>query len=325
MGRLDIAMKELMNDYNVFADAFNFRRAEGRKILPSSLREMDPSAYAADALAGVFDSQSSDLARQLVVRGDESRTCAMLLLENQFRSNRLMPFRYLYAAAMHWRRVVFETARLHKKANDLKDPNDFLAGFGPDDFLPRLYMMVLYAGKEPWKGPLRLAELLDRTDANSGLYEPDCRLNIISLAELSEAEIGRFQTNEMKVMATAVRLQDDLKKLEEVSRTDPAFRSVDRELYDVVKISTGFDLPIPQQPKGNNMSTAIEEYKKSVKDEGRLEGRQEGRQEGADERNNEIVTNMLKKKCSLAMIEDFIQISQKQIIQIAKANNIPLP
>ena len=69
------------------------------------------------------------------------------------------------------------------------------------------------------------------------------------------------------------------------------------------------------------MSTAIEEYKKSVKDEGRLEGRQEG----ADERNNEIVTNMLKKKCSLAMIEDFIQISQKQIIQIAKANNIPLP
>ena len=325
MGRLDIAMKELMNDYNVFADAFNFRRAEGHKILSSSLREMDPSAYVSDVLGGVSSAQSSDIARKLVVRGDESRTCALLLLENQFRSDRLMPFRCLYAAAMHWRRVVIETVRLHKKANDLITSDDFLSGFGADDFLPRLYMMVLYAGKEPWKGPLRLAELLDRTDANSGLFEPDCRLNIISLAELSEAEVGRFQTNEMKVMATAVRLQDDLKKLEEVSRTDPAFRSVDRELYDVVKISTGFDLPIPQQPKGNNMSTAIEEYKKSVKDEGRLEGRQEGRQEGADERNNEIVTNMLKKKCSLAMIEDFIQISQKQIIQIAKANNIPLP
>lgn len=69
------------------------------------------------------------------------------------------------------------------------------------------------------------------------------------------------------------------------------------------------------------MSTAIEEYKKSVKNEGRLEGRLEG----AEERDIQIVTNMLKKKCSLAMIEDFIQISQKQIIQIAKANNIPLP
>ena len=57
------------------------------------------------------------------------------------------------------------------------------------------------------------------------------------------------------------------------------------------------------------MSTAIEEYKKSVKEESR----------------NEIVTNMLKKKCSLAMIEEFIQISQEQIIKIAKANNIPLP
>ena len=153
MGKLDIAMKELMNDYDVFADAFNFRRAEGRKILPSSLREMDPSAYAADALAGVFDSQSSDIARQLIVRGDESRTCAMLLLENQFRSDRLMPFRYLYAAAMHWRHAAVEIDRLHRKAKDLITSDDFLAGFGPDDFLPRLYMMVLYAGKEPWKGP----------------------------------------------------------------------------------------------------------------------------------------------------------------------------
>ena len=139
----------------------------------------------------------------------------------------------------------------------------------------------------------------------------------ISLAERSEAEIGRVQTNEMKVMATAVRLQDDLKKLEEVSRTDPAFRSVDRELYNVVKISTGFDLPIPQQPKGNNMGTAIEEYKKSVKDE--------GRQEGADERNNEIVTNMLKDHCAMTTIEKYTQLPQEQILQIAKANNIPLP
>ena len=126
-------------------------------------------------------------------------------------------------------------------------------------------------------------------------------------------------------MATAVRLQDNLKKLEEVSRTDPAFRSVDRELYNVVKISTGFDLPIPQQPKGNNMSTAIEEYKKSVKDEGRLEGRQEGRQEGADERNKEIVTNMLKDHCAMTTIEKYTQLPQEQILQIARANNIPLP
>ena len=61
------------------------------------------------------------------------------------------------------------------------------------------------------------------------------------------------------------------------------------------------------------MSTAIEEYKKSV------------REEGAEERDTQIVTNMLKKKYSLAMIEDITQISQEQIIQIARANNIPLP
>ena len=69
------------------------------------------------------------------------------------------------------------------------------------------------------------------------------------------------------------------------------------------------------------MSTAIEEYKKSVKDE----GRQEGRQEGADERNNEIVTNMLKDHCAMTTIEKYTQLPQEQILQIARANNIPLP
>ena len=48
------------------------------------------------------------------------------------------------------------------------------------------------------------------------------------------------------------------------------------------------------------------------------------KKEGAIERDTEIVTNMLKKKCPLTMIEDLIQISQEKIIQIAKANNIPL-
>ena len=73
------------------------------------------------------------------------------------------------------------------------------------------------------------------------------------------------------------------------------------------------------------MSTAIEEYKKSVREEGRLEGREEGRLEGADERNNEIVTNMLKDHCTMATIEKYTQLQQEQILQIARANNIPLP
>ena len=85
------------------------------------------------------------------------------------------------------------------------------------------------------------------------------------------------------------------------------------------------------------MSTAIEEYKKSVREEGRQEGReegrqkgreegrQEGRQEGAQESRNEIVTNMLMDHCTIATIEKYTQLPQEQILQIAKANNISLP
>ena len=290
MGRLDLAMKQLMNDRDVFADTFNFRRADGYKLDPSNLREMDPSASVTNALSGLSLSQSSDLAQKLVVRGDESRTCALLLLENQSHSDRLMPFRYLYAAAMHWRRFTSEIIKQHKKANDLKGSEEFLAGFGKNDYLPHIYMMVLYAGKKPWQGPLCLADLLYKKDVGSGLYEPDCRLNLISLGELSETEIARFDTNEMKVMATAVRLQDDLKKLDEIAQSNPAFQNVNGDLYDVVKFSTGYELPQPKYARGNDMRKAFAEYKKSIRDEGHQEGLQEGIQKVTDERNNEIIT-----------------------------------
>ena len=312
MGRLDIAMKQLMNDRDVFADAFNFRRADGHKLDPSNLREMDPSVYAVDGLSGLSLLQSSDLAQKLVVRSDESRTCALLLLENQSHTDRLMPFRFLYAAAMHWRRVTAEIVKRHRKTNDLEGSDDFLSGFGPGDRLPHAYMMVLYAGKEPWRDPRRLAELLDEADSGCGLYEPDCRLNLISLTELSDAEDPRFKTNEMKVMATAVRLQDDLDRLREVALTDPAFRNVNRDLFNVVQLSTGYKLPQPEKERGNDMGKAIVEYEKKLQEK------------ATEKRNNEIVTNMLHEKMAISVIEKVTNVPLAQIIQIAKANNIPL-
>ncbi len=65
------------------------------------------------------------------------------------------------------------------------------------------------------------------------------------------------------------------------------------------------------------MRKAFAEYKKSIKDEGVLEG--------VEKRNNEIVTNMLMEQIPIAKIEKWTRLSQDQILQIAKANNIPLP
>ena len=65
------------------------------------------------------------------------------------------------------------------------------------------------------------------------------------------------------------------------------------------------------------MSTAIEEYKKSVIEE--------YKQNVKDERDTQIVTNMLHENMSISVIEKVTNMPQEQIIQIAKANNIPLP
>ena len=103
MGRLDLAMKRMMKDDNIFVDPFNFLRVDGRGIDPSCLREMDPSVYLADAFTGLSASQTADIGRRLVVRGDDTRTCALLLMENQSYIDLLMPLRCLFASAMRWR------------------------------------------------------------------------------------------------------------------------------------------------------------------------------------------------------------------------------
>ena len=312
MGRLDLAMKQLMKDHTIFADAFNFRSDHGSHIDPSRLREIDPSVSIVEALSGSMHSQSSDLAQRLIVQGDESRTCALLLLENQSYIDWLMPFRCLYATAMRLREETNAIAKRHEKAKDLKDANAFLSGFSPSDRLPHVYIMVLYAGLEPWNGPLRLADILVKEDSGCGLYEADCPINLLSLAELSDSEIDRFHTNEMKVMSLAVRLQNDPTRLAELSQTDPAFQDVDSNLYNVVRLTSGFELPQPTQTKGNDMKKDISAFKQGLK------------KEGAIERDTEIVTNMLKENMSMSIIEKATKLSEQQIIQIAKANNIPL-
>ena len=85
------------------------------------------------------------------------------------------------------------------------------------------------------------------------------------------------------------------------------------DLYDVVKLSTGYELPQPKYTRGNDMRKAFAEYKRIV------------RAEAAEENSREIAANMLREQIPISKIEKWTRLSQEQILQIAKANNISLP
>ena len=88
--------------------------------------------------------------------------------------------------------------------------------------------------------------------------------------------------------------------------------SVNGDLYDVVKLSTGYELPQPKYTRGNDMRKAFAEYKRIV------------RAEAAEENSREIAANMLKEHFSMASIEKCTRLPLDQILQIAKENNIQL-
>ena len=49
------------------------------------------------------------------------------------------------------------------------------------------------------------------------------------------------------------------------------------------------------------------------------------KQKAIDKLHNEIIASMLQDHCSITLIEKVTKVPQNRIIEIAKANNIPLP
>ena len=62
-----------------------------------------------------------------------------------------------------------------------------------------------------------------------------------------------------------------------------------------------------------------------VKAEGREEGRRKGREEGREEEKQKNVLHLLKMRYSIKRIKAILQLSEDEILRIAKANTVVVP
>ena len=62
-----------------------------------------------------------------------------------------------------------------------------------------------------------------------------------------------------------------------------------------------------------------------IKAEGREEGRRKGREEGREEEKQKSVLHLLKMRYSIKRIKAILQLSEDEILRIAKANNVVVP
>ena len=68
-----------------------------------------------------------------------------------------------------------------------------------------------------------------------------------------------------------------------------------------------------------------EEGRRKGREEGREEGRRKGREEGREEEKQKNVLHLLKMRYSIKRIKAILQLSEDEILRIAKANNVVVP
>ena len=100
------------------------------------------------------------------------------------------------------------------------------------DRLKPCITLVLYFG-EQWSGATHLHELLDFTDIPSELRElvNDYRIHVLQVQRLTDTSV--FHTD-LKQVFDAIRFSKDPARFRKLILSDPAYRSLDVEAYNVI-------------------------------------------------------------------------------------------
>ena len=163
---------------------------------------------------------------------------------------------------------------------------EFLSGFKKEDKLVPIITAVIYLGEEPWDGPRSLFDILDVKDDRLYKFLSDYKLNLISPANMDEAEFDKFKTDLGFAMRLIKHQSDDADKI--LMETDQ--RMIDAETARFLNSAINLDLDIVEEKGGVNMCKALKEKETRDKISGFIEGMQTA---GAKE--NDIIAKAVEK------------------------------
>ena len=279
MGVKDIVTKDYIKDPIVYADAFNHFIYKGVPVIdPQKLRPLDTTEIAVPygaSDAGMPVQKTRDGLQCLAAMEDGAKAYLLLGLENQSEVHYAMPVRDMVMDALQYARQVEMAAKAHRKVKHKEvSSGEYLSGFHKDDRLTPVITLVLCFFPEKWSGPTSLHEMFSVQDENLLSLVPDYKLNLISPANMSDAEINWFQSSLREVMLF-IKYSNDKEKLRELVAVDKHFKSIDKKAAKVINTVTRSKLKFKEDKEAMEVSMclAIDEMRKEERSEGRLEGR----------------------------------------------------
>ena len=151
--------------------------------------------------------------------------------------------------------------------------------------------LTLCLSAEPWDAPTSLHEMLSISNERLLKFVPNYKLNLLTPAQISEEDFGKFRTGLGAVMQFAKHRNDqDVNWMAGNKR----FEEMDRETADLIKTVTGADIRFDEKGDVVNMWAAWENGINQARNDGRTEGRTEGRIEGRIEGREEATVSTIR-------------------------------
>ena len=127
-------------------------------------------------------------------------------------------------------------AKLKNKKN-LKS-GEYMYKFRKKDKLVPIVTLILYGGSEKWDGPKSLQEMFDLEKVPEAFHHllSDYKINVIELREIEDTSV--FKTD-FKQVVDVIKVSKDREKMKELIESDPIYKGLEPETYDVIAAYVG--------------------------------------------------------------------------------------
>ncbi len=308
MGRKDLQKKSYFHDAGRFADLINGLLCAGEQVVAASdLTELDSRTGQFDVRAydgsgndgGKKGGVLKDRRRDLVRRAAFGVNFMVVGLENQEETDYLMPLRCMSYDTAEYERQAAQTGKeVRNGSGNGVTKAEFLSGFMKSSRLSPCVTVVLYYG-EGWDGATSLHEILDFRGIPPKLQSKvnDYKIYLCEVRKFGNTEV--FQTD-VKQVFDCLRYADEPDKLYELMKSDPSYREMEADTYDVIAEYTGTtELMKVKTYSGKegkvDMCRAITE----LIERGRREGIEQGIERGIEQGIERGIRGMVETVCEL--------------------------
>ncbi len=242
--------------------------------------------YSVVTRRGKISFRQRDIFKKVSIGGAEY----YLGIENQEKINLTIPWRIMQMDCLEYERQLEEIQQRNisqKVSYDKAD--DYMYKLRREDRLVPILSLVLYWGKQEWKKPHRLKDMLQMELLSEDVEEKivDYPVHIIEMRSIPEEALEEMDSD-LKYVLGIMKYAGKGKKYQEyINEHQEYFKRIPKSAVDVLDVCMNIrDIKkylVYEEDGGEektDMCKAIREIKEEGKKEGRKVGRKEGRKEG---------------------------------------------